>query len=143
MAAVAVSKPYSLKTATATFKADGETSESDFSDHISQIELTPTSTTGSWTSISGKTIQDAAAATWAVTVGLIQDLATSGFMRYLLANAGKKCTCKFTFATGTDPLTLAVTLQPSNIGGSADGNPVAATVSLPVDGTPVFGTVVP
>lgn len=138
MALVPVTKPYSLKTATAVFKIVGEAATSDFSSHISEVTFTPSTSSSTWTAINGNVISDGSIATWAAGLGLVQDLDAAGFMRWLLDNEGKRAEALFTFADGTDPCKIMLTLQPSNIGGAANGNVAEASVTLPCDGKPVF-----
>lgn len=134
---VAVESPYTMKTATVVITPDGGAA-SDFSNHIGEITLAPTAQSGSWTAISGYVLQDVGKSTWACTLGIIQDLADSGLLRYLMEHEGEKAEVEATLATGADLLTFTVTLSPSTIGGAAGPNPLSGTVTLPVDGTPVF-----
>lgn len=133
-----VVNPFALKTATATFTLDGAVDSDNFSDHIGTLTLVPASAAQSWTSINGKTIQDASAATWAAQLGLVQDLDESGFSRWLLAHEGERATAVFTFKTGADTVTIEVILTPAQFGGTADGTLAQATVTLPCDGKPVW-----
>lgn len=138
-----VKSPLLLKTMTVVFKLAGSPDLHDFSDHVSTFTTTPTAGTAAWTSGNGKTIQRIGAATWSVTLGLVQDLDTTGLLRWLLANEGTQAQVLVTFATGTDPYRADVTLSPAGFGAAADGNLAVATVTLPVSGTPVWaaGTV--
>lgn len=136
---IPVEKPFVLKTAEVLFfTLDAGGTESDFSDHIGEITLTPTAQTGSWTAVNGKVIQDVAPATWAVQFGLVQDLSDNGFLRWLLQHEGEKADVEITFATGADLLSITVTLSPSTIGGAVGPNPLSGTVTMPVDGKPVW-----
>lgn len=137
MASIVVAKPFSLKTATVTITPEGGT-VSDFSDHISQIQFDPSTSASSWTSVSGKVIQENAAPTWAATLALVQDLDQAGLLRYLLTNQGKKATMEVTFKNGTDPCNITVTLSAAGIGGTADGSVLSSSVTFPMDGAPVF-----
>lgn len=132
-----VVSPYTLKTATCTFKI-GTATPDDFSDHIGEITLTPTATSGSWTSINGKVITENGIATWAAGFGLVQDLDDASFLRYLLDNEGTKALVEATLANGTDKVTFTVTLAPATIGGASGANPLSSTVTMPIDGKPAF-----
>lgn len=133
-----VTRPYVLKTAQAIFTRAGAEDADDFSDHIGEVTLTPTSQSGSWTGITGKTISDQGIATWAATLGLIQDLDDNGLLRWLLQHEGEKATLALTLATGADTITIDVTLSPSQIGGAVGPNPLSGSVTLAVDGKPVW-----
>lgn len=138
MASIPVKKPYALKTATLTLKAEGAASATDFSDHVSEITFTPSSSSTSWTSVSGKTIQENSAPTWEATLGLVQDLDPEGLARYLLANHGKKAEMVVTLVNGTEPINTTVTLSAAALGGKADGSIAESSVTLPLDGAPEF-----
>lgn len=141
MSKIAVTEPYALKTATATFTLeDSGALAQDFSSHIVELTLIPTSDSTSITAIDGTTIQEASMSSWNGRVGLIQDLAQSGFMRWLFDNEGKKAKGEFTFKDGTDPLSITLLLRPSEIGGPAGGQISRSTVTLPGDGRPQWGS---
>lgn len=134
-----VTRPFSLKTASAHFKLAGGTTVEDFSDHIDEITLTPTQSTSTpFIAINGKTIQENGAATWTVTNNLVQDLDSAGFLRWLLDHAGQKCEVLYTFAQGTDPLPVTVTLATPGMGSKADGNIAVTSVTMPIDGAVNF-----
>lgn len=132
--------PFVLKTATATFLRASGVDADDFSLHIGEVTLTPATSVGTWTGISGNVVSDQAIATWTAQFGLIQDLEDNGFLRWLLTYEGEKAAVELTLATGADPCTFTVTLSPSTIGGVVGPNPLTGTVSMPIDGRPVFGT---
>ena len=134
----AVAKPYILKTLSVQFKRAGAVDPDDFSDHVGTFQTTPAAGVASWTSGNGKTIQRTATATWSVTLGLVQDLDPSGLLRWLLDHEGEQAQVLVTFDTGTDPYVADVTLSPAGFGGAADGSIAAATVSLPVSGSPTW-----
>lgn len=136
---VAVKNPYALKTATVLMKPEGSTVY-DFSDHVSGIEFHPSSSSSSWTSVSGKTLQEASVSTWSVSLDLVQDLDQAGLLRFLMANDGKKCELLTTFKTGADPCKMTVTLSAANIGGKADGSLAESSVQFPVDGAPQWAS---
>lgn len=134
MTLIPVTTPVALKTASATFTLDSQTF--DFSDHISQIQVDPSTTSGSWTAITGKTIQSISASTWAATLSLVQDMAQTGFLRWLQTNEGRKVQATFTFEDGTDPMEVTINVAPASIGGQADGSTLQSTVTLVCDGSP-------
>lgn len=141
---IEVVRPFVLKTAKATFAiidpATGDPGTvQDWSLHIGELTLTPSTQSGSWTGISGNVVSDLSIATWAAQFGLIQDLDDSGFLRWLLEEEGSKAEVVVTFASGADPCTFVVTLTPSTLGGAVGPNPLSGTVTMSVDGRPVFG----
>ena len=87
--------------------------------------------------INGNVVQDQGIATWTVTLGLIQDVATSGLLRWLLTNEGKKCTFTALLVTGVT-VTFTATLSPAEIGGPVTPGYLTSTVTLAMDGKPVF-----
>lgn len=133
-----VGQAYVLKTATVLIQRDGAADVDDFSDHVGEITLTPTSSSGSWTAVNGKVISDQSVSTWAATLGLVQDLDSSGLLRYLLTHEGEKADVVATLADGADDLNITVTLSPATIGGQPGANPLASSVTLPMDGRPEF-----
>lgn len=139
MAAVAhpISKPLTMKTATATAAIVGGTDTDTLTDQIGEITLTPTTQTGSWTGVSGNVQSDQSIATWALTIGMIQDIATTGMLRWLLTNEGKKCTFTFLLLTGVT-VTVTATISPAQIGGAPTPGPLTSTVTLACDGKPIF-----
>lgn len=138
MTAIPVTSPYVLKTASCIITR-GANAPDDFTKHVDEITLTPAASSGTWVGISGNVIQDQGIATWAATLGLIQDLASTGLLRYLLEHEGEKATIEAALASGSDTLSIEVTLTPATIGGAAgDVNPKASKVTLPMDGKPAF-----
>lgn len=133
-----VLKPYVLKTLTVHLKRTGAPDTDDFSDHVGELVLTPSTSTNSWTSGNGKSLQRSSMATWAAGLGLVQDLSPTGLMRYLLDHEGEQAKVLATFENGTDPCLITVTLSPTVIGAKADGQVAQSTVTLAMDGRPNF-----
>lgn len=130
--------PYTLKTASVIFQLSGATTSDDFSDHIGEITLNPSAQSGSWVGVTGNTVSDQATATWAATLGLIQDLDDASLLRWLLTNEGQKATCTAVLASGKDTLTFTFTVTPAQIGGAAGSTPLSSSVTVPIDGKPAF-----
>lgn len=131
-----VGEHYTLKTATVIFQLAGATDSDDFSDHVGEVTFTPTSQSGSWTSVNGNVLSEQGVATWAATLGLVQDLDDDGFLLWLLAHEGEKATVTATLKSGTGAFSFVVTLTPATIGGAPGANPLSSTVTLPMDGKP-------
>lgn len=139
MVAVAhpVTTPLTFKVATTTAAVVGSTDTDTLTPQIDQIKLTPNTSSGSWTGVSGNTVSDQSIATWGLTLGMIQDVAATGMLRWLLTNEGKKCAFTFLLTTGVT-VAITATISPAEIGGAVTPGPLASTVTLACDGKPVF-----
>lgn len=132
MTLIPLTSPVALKTAQFLVEAD------DFADHVSQVQLDPSTSATSWRSINGKVRRDQNTAEWSCTVGLAQDMDPDGLLRYLLDNEGQTKTVEFVPEDGGPSILVDLVIAPATIGGSADGNILASSVSLAVDGRPQF-----
>lgn len=132
MAEIAVTKPYSLKSATLTIDTDG------FSSHVSQVQFDPSTSQSTWRAINSTVIRDQSVAEWSCTIGLVQDLASGGLLRYLIDHEGEKKPCVFIPKDGGPSIAATLVISPSTIGGTADGSTATASVTMAVDGKPVF-----
>lgn len=137
-APIEVSKPYTLKTGAFYVKLLSTKTISNFSLHVGECRFTPTTSSSAWTGMSGNVIQNVAKAQYAMTLGLVQDLESSGFMRYLADHDGEKAQCLVIFEAETEPAIVTVTLSPTEQGSKADGSIAESTVTLPMDGAPVY-----
>lgn len=139
MAVVAhpVTTPLSYKVATLTAAIVGATDTDTLSPQVSEIMFVPTTQSASWTGVGGNVVSDQSIATWAVTLGMIQDVAASGMLRWLLANEGKKCVFTSLLTTGVTA-TFTATISPAQIGGPVGPGYLTSSVSLAMDGKPVF-----
>lgn len=132
MALIPLSQPYSLKTSTLIVEAD------DFTQAVSGVVLTPSSSSTSWRGIGGNTISDQSMSDWKLKVSAAADLAPGGLQRYLLDNEGEERTIVFVPKAGGPSLTVTVKLVPGQFGGAADGNISTFDTEMPVTGRPVF-----
>ena len=82
-------------------------------------------------------MSDQSVATWAATLGMIQDVDNTGLVRWLITNEGKKCVLTALLTTGVTA-TITVTLSPAQIGGPVGPGYLTDTVTLAADGKPVF-----
>ncbi len=139
MAVVAhpVTKPLSYKVATLTAAVVGATDTDTLTPQVGELTFVPTTQSSTWTGIGGNVVSDQSIATWAVTLGLIQDVDTTGLVRWLLVNEGKKCVLTALLTTGVT-VTITVTLSPAQIGGAVAPGYLTSTVNLAADGKPVF-----
>lgn len=139
MAVVAhpVTTPLSYKVATLTAAVTGSPDTDTLTPQVGEIRFTPTTQSGSWTGVSGNVVQDQGIATWAMTLGMIQDVAASGMLRWLLANEGKKATFTALLTTGVT-VTIVAMISPAEIGGPVQAGYLTATVTLACDGKPAF-----
>lgn len=132
MAVIPLTNPYSLKTATMTIAVD------DFTAALSQVEFVPSTSASTWRGIGGNVVRDQSIAEWTANLGLAQDLATGGLLRYLHENEGDTVAAVFTPENGGPSISATLILSPAAIGGTADGNIATASVSLAVVGKPAF-----
>lgn len=132
-----ISTPLVLKIATLTAAVTGSADTDTLSPQVSEISFTPNTSSGSWTGIGGNVVQDQGIATWSMTLGLIQDVAATGMLRWLLTNEGKKCTFTALLTTAVT-VTIVATISPAQIGGAVTPGPLTSTVTLVCDGKPVF-----
>lgn len=132
-----ITTPLSYKVATLTAAVVGATDTDTLSPQVSEIRYTPSTSRSTWTGIGGNVVADQSIATWDVTLGMIQDVASSGLLRWLLQHEGKKCTLTALLTTGVTA-TIVVTLSPAEIGGPVGPGYLTATVTLAADGKPVF-----
>lgn len=132
-----VTTPLVYKVATLTAAVVGATDTDTLSPQVSELTFTPSTATGSWTGIGGNVVQDQGVATWTLTLGMIQDVAANGMLRWLLTNEGKKCAFTALLTTGVTASITAV-ISPAQIGGAVTPGPLTSTVTLACDGKPVF-----
>lgn len=139
MAVVAhpITTPLTFKTSTVTAAVTGSADTDTLTPQVGEITLTPSTQSGSWTGVGGNVQSDQAIATWALTLGMIQDVAATGMLRWLLTNEGKKCTFTMLLVTGVT-VTAIATISPAQIGGAPQAGPLTSTVTLAMDGKPVF-----
>lgn len=132
MAVIALTTPYSLKNATLSIAAD------DYTAAVSQVEFTPATSTSTWRSIGGDVRKAQAIAEWSCTVGLAQDLASTGLLRYLLDNDGQEKVAVFTPVTAGPTITATLVITPAAIGGTAGPDLATSSATLAVVGKPTF-----
>lgn len=133
----AVTTPLSYKVATLTAAVVGSADTDTLSPQVSEITLTPSVQSGSWTGVGGNVVSDQGIATWQLTLGMVQDVAATGMLRWLLTNEGKKCAFTALLTTGVTAAITAV-ISPAQIGGAVSPGPLTSTVTLACDGKPVF-----
>lgn len=132
-----VTTPLSYKVGTLTGAVAGDEDTDTLSPQVHEIRFTPAAESGSWTGIGGNVVSDQGIATWQVTLGMIQDVAASGMLRWLLDNEGKKCVFTALLTTGVT-VTFTATITPAEIGGPVGPGYLTSTATLAMDGKPVF-----
>ena len=132
-----VTTPLVFKVANLTAAIVGATDTDTLSPQVGEITLTPSVQSGSWTGVGGNVVSDQGIATWQLTLGMIQDVAASGMLRWLLANEGRKCVFTSLLTTGVT-VTITAVISPAQIGGAVTPGPLTSTVTLACDGKPVF-----
>lgn len=132
MAVVPLTSPYVMQEATLEIDVD------DFTEAVSEVTFTPSATVSTWRGIGGNVRRASATAEWTLTLGHAQDLAPTGLTRYLLDHEGETKTVTLTPLTAGPSITADVIISPATIGGSAGSELTPGTVTLAVDGKPVF-----
>lgn len=139
MAQIAVS-PIRLSNVKLNIK-NGATDVGDFEKHVSEVLLTPTTPTTSWTGLGANVHQFVGTTTWQASLAHAQDWSTANSLsQYLLDHEGEQVVMTFTPGGGTISATnpafrCTVTLVPGQIGGAVDAV-ATSPVTLPVTGKP-------
>lgn len=124
MTVIDLTSPYAMKQSKITFGAD------DYTDAVSQAEFQPSTSTGSWGGIGGRTVTQVSNATWALVLGLAQDDDPDGLLTYLFENEGDTVTVLLEPVEGGTGWSCPVTISPANVGGSAGSSIAVSTVTL-------------
>lgn len=133
MAAINVTPLY-LKDTVLT--VDGDTYEK----AVSSVTFTPSVSTATFKGLNPEaTFTQAGSATWTVDIAYVQDWdSADSLSAYLFNNAGSEITLSFVPANGSSGTWSAtVIIVPGAVGGAVDAY-ATTTVSLPVQGQPVF-----
>lgn len=117
-----------LVTATISFGAD------EYTEHIQDFSIDPTSVVSEVTDVSGKVVRMAGQSGYSVTLNVFQDFTATGFARKLFNDEGTSGVLKI--VDGPTTWTMNVTLVAPKIGGATKAVGVS-TVVLPVNGKPV------
>lgn len=113
----------------------------EFGELISNVVLTPTTPTLTFTGVSGKTFQSTGSETWTLQFDYAQDWTSVDSLALKLFNdAGDNATVTIVpeAGTGNPFFTAEVTLQAGAVGGAVNAA-ATASVTLPVTGRPVLG----
>ena len=132
-----VTSPLSFKTAAVRAAVEVQSDTDEQTPQVGEITFLPSTQTNAWTGVGGNVVSDQSIATWAFTLGLIQDVAEGGVLRWLLEHEGKKCVFTCVLLTGVTA-TITATLSPAQIGGPVQAGYLTSTVTLAADGRPVF-----
>lgn len=132
-----VTTPLSYKVGTLSAAVTGSSDTDTLSPQVNEITFVPATQSGTWTGIGGNVVSDQSIATWNATLGMIQDVAATGMLRWLLTNEGKKATFTALLTTGVT-VTFIATISPAQIGGAVAPGYLTSTVTLAMDGKPVF-----
>ena len=132
MPVVPLTSWFSLKEATLAIATDS------YEQAITSVMFTPSTSASTVRTIAGTVLRDQNTAEWSCEIGIVQDLAPAGFMRYLLEHEGERKDVVFVPVVDGPSIEAELIISPTNIGGSNDGAPAAATVTLAVVGKPSF-----
>ncbi len=114
----------------------GASTFDDYTEAVSQAQIDPTTSTGTWTGIGGNTLTFQSPTTWAATVALAQDNDESGLSDFLFDHDGDEATLRLTPKAGGRSWEVDVTLTPTAIGGTSGNTPTAGTATFGVQGRP-------
>ena len=133
--------PFNIVEAALTAKI-GTASAVGFTQHVSNVLATPTTTSSTWKGMSKAAIfRFISAAVWDLQMGFAQDWSTTGLSRFLYDNEGKECVFSFAPVAGGAGFSVTVTITPGAYGGAVDATG-EATVTMPVKGRPTLLTAV-
>jgi hypothetical protein len=114
----------------------GATTFDDYTEAVSQAEITPTTSTGTWNGIGGNTLTFQTPATWVVNAALAQDNSEDGLSDFLFNHDGEAATLRLYPQEGGRGWEVDVTLSPTAIGGTAGNTPAVGTATFGVQGKP-------
>ena len=125
--------PLYLKDATLTIAATGYEAE------VSSATLTPATSSAQWKGLTPEAVfTQTSATTWTLDLVLAQDYDDADSLAlYLFEHEGETAAMSFAPNVGGGGFTADVIITAGAIGGAVDGF-AEATVSLPVQGRPVF-----
>jgi hypothetical protein len=112
---------------------------SDFEKAVSSVTFTPAITTATFKGLEpSATYTNVGSAAWTIEIAYAQDWQTEGSLSaYLFEHEGAERTLTFEPVSGGASWSADVIIVPGAVGGAVDSYAVA-TVSLPVQGKPVF-----
>lgn len=131
MTTVALTTPFALKNATLSIDSD------DYTAAVTQVAFLPSIATSTVRTIDGVAHKDQSTAEWSCTIGFIQDLDSSGLLRYLLDNDGATKSVIFVPKTSGPSISANLVVSPGTIGGTGGADLAVGTVTL-ASTKPVF-----
>jgi hypothetical protein len=108
----------------------------DYTEAVSQAELRPSTSTGTWTGIGSNTLSFNSPTTWVAAVGLAQDNDEEGLSDFLFDHDGEQATIRLTPQSGGRGWEVDVTLSATAIGGTSGNTPAVGTATFAVQGRP-------
>lgn len=111
----------------------------DFRKHLSKVELTPSSSSTSWTGLGLNTHTDSSTATWVANLTYVQDWdSAESLSRYLYDHEGETETFEFRPRSGSGPtFAVEVVIAPGAIGGAVNAYG-ETSVALGCNGRPIL-----
>lgn len=111
----------------------------EFEKHVSGVVFTPSVATATFKGLdSAAVFTQASNASWTVDLSYVQDWdSATSLSGYLFNNAGTEVSITFTPASGSGSWEAVCIIVPGAVGGQVDSY-ATSTVSLPVQGQPVF-----
>ncbi|GAB2474395.1 hypothetical protein [Xylanimonas ulmi] len=132
MSTVPLTSYFSLKNATMQIDADN------FEDAITSVNFSPSTSASTVRTINSNVLREQNTAEWGCEIGLVQDLAPAGLLRYLLDHEGERKDVKFVPVVDGPTIEAKLIISPAGIGGANDGTPATGSVTLAVVGKPTF-----
>jgi hypothetical protein len=133
--------PFNITDAVLKIKR-GAAAEVGFSQHVSNVVCTPTSSTTTWKGMKPEAVfQFAGRALWSVALTFAQDWSDKGLSKFLFDAEGDTVTLTFAPVTGGAGFAVSVIVVPGAYGGAVD-SVGEATATLPVKGRPTLVTAV-
>lgn len=137
MAAKPLTSPFAMNDAVLEIGlGHAATTFDDYTEAVSQAELIPATSTGSWTGIGGNSLSFQTPATWTATVALAQDNDATGLSDFLFDNDNAEATLRIFPKAGGRGWEVDVTLTPTAIGGTAGNTPATGSATFAVQGKP-------
>lgn len=118
----------------------------EYADDIDNLEINPTTQTSTFTPISGRTVSDVAAATWAATMNVAQDFTDGSLWMLCFDHEGEEKEVIFKpkgVQTGMPSIKAKLVLSPGKVGGAPGAQTAQITAAVREKPTIVAETATP
>jgi len=135
--------PFNITDAQLTIDLDGADPAEGFSEHVSSVIATPTSSTSTWKGMKPSAVfQFVGSSVWGLALAFAQDWSATGLSRFLFEHEGEDAVFTFAPETGGQGFSVVATIVPGAYGGAVDATG-EATSAMPVKGRPTLIDSVP